>query len=98
MISKGEFVFKSVEKRDGGKFTNDRGQDITFDTAYVLKVDELTNQGIYERKLKIDKNNTALVNKLHNLKPYDKITLICEISLYGSQARVIPVDIDSNNK
>lgn len=98
MKCKGEFVFKSVEKRDGGSFTNDKGQAVNYDMAYVLKVDELTQNGIFERKLKIDKANSVLLNKLQSLKPYEKINLICDVVLYGANARVIPVDIDSNNK
>lgn len=98
MKCKGEFVYKSIEKRDGGSFTNDKGQAVNYDMAYVLKVDELLDNSIYERKLKIDKNNTVLLNKLQNIKPYDKIMLLCDVVLYGSNAKVIPVDIDSNNK
>lgn len=98
MKCKGEFVFKSVEKRDGGSFTNDKGQAVNYDMAYILKVDELTSEGIYERKLKIDKANSVLLSKLQNFKPYDKIILVCDVVLYGANARVIPVDIDSNNK
>lgn len=98
MICKGEFVFKGVEKRDAGSFTNDKGQAVNYDMAYVLKVDEISENGIFERKLKIDKANSVLLSKLKNLKPYDKINLICDVVLYGSNARVIPVDLDSNNK
>ena len=99
MKCKGEFVFKSVEKREGGSFTNQQGQAVQYDMAYVLKVDETNDEGIFERKLKIDKANTVLLNKLRNFKPYDKIILICDVVLYGANARVIPVDIDnSNNK
>ena len=98
MQCKGEFVFKSLEKRDAGTFKNSAGQDINYDMAYVLKVDESTYNGIFERKLKVDKENTTLLNKVKNLKPYDKIFLICDIVMYGSNARVVPIDLDSNNK
>ena len=98
MRCKGEFVFKSVDKREGGSFTNDKGQAVNYDMAYVLKVDELTQNGIFERKLKIDKANSVLLNKLQNIKPYDKINLVCDVVLYGANARVIPIDLDSNNK
>lgn len=94
----GEFVFKSLRKREGGTFKNDKGQDVNYDEAYVLKVDEVSNDGVDERTLKIDKNNTVLLNKLQNKKPYDKINLVCDVVLYGANAKVIPIDIDSNNK
>lgn len=98
MKCKGEFVYKSVEKREGGSFTNEKGEAVSYDMAYILKVDEITQDGIYERKLKVDKNNTVLLNKLQNIKPYDKIYLICDVVLYGANAKVVPVDLDSNNK
>ena len=99
MKSIGEFVYKGVDKREGGSFTNANGQAINYDMAYILKVDEITPEGIYERKLKIDKSNTTLLNKLNSLKPYDHINLSCDIVMYGSVARVIPVDlVQQNNK
>lgn len=95
---KGEFVFKSVEERAGGSFTDANGKIVKYDTAYVLKVDELTDSGIFERKLKIDKANSVLLSKLKNLKAYDKVNLVLDVVLYGSQAKVVPIDLDSNNK
>ena len=98
MVCKGEFVFRGIEKRDGGEFTNDKGELIKYQDAYVLKVDEDTTNGIFERKLKVNKDNSVLLNKIKNIKLYDRICLICDVQFYGSGARVIPVDIDSNNK
>ena len=98
MQCKGEFVFKCLDMRDGGEFKNDKGQNIQYDSCYILKVDEFSEKGINERKLKIDKNNQILVNKLKNVKPYEHIVLVCDVVLYGSNAKVIPVDLDSNNK
>ena len=45
----GKFKFKGLVKREGGSFTNDRGQEITYKESYLLKVDESTENGIYER-------------------------------------------------
>lgn len=100
MRSIGEFIYKGIEKRDGGEFTNDKGQNIKYNESYVLKVDESTEKGIFERRLKIDVNNTALVDKLKAKKPYEPIKLLCDITFYGNSVKVIPVDlyIDSNNK
>ena len=93
MLAVSEFIYKGVEKREGGEFINDKGQSIKYDASYVLKVDELTPEGIYEMKVKIDKNNTALVDKIKAKNFYDKIKLECEIKFSGSQARVIPVSL-----
>lgn len=94
----GNFVFKGIEERQGGEFKNAQGQMIKYDSSYVIKVDEVTDNGIYERKLKVPKTNTELINKLKQKKPYENISLLCDVSFYGSQARVIPVDLQQNNK
>ena len=99
MQAKGLFIFKSLEKKDGGKFTNERGQEVSYAESYQLKVDENNGGSINERKLKISKDNDVLIQKLMKKNPYDKIELLCDIQFYGSVARVIPVDlVDGNNK
>ncbi len=86
----GNFVFKGLEKRPGGTFKNDKGQDINYNESYLLKVDEVTDESINERKLKIPIENTTLINSLNKLKPYDHVTLECEVSLYQNSAKVVP--------
>lgn len=99
MRAKGEFVYKGLDKRAGGEFLNSNGQPVKYPDAYILKVDEVTEEGINERKLKVDVNNTFLVDKLKALKPYDKVTLECDILLYQNSAKVIPIAVSgSNNK
>lgn len=99
MKAKGEFVFKGLEKRDGGEFLNDKGQKVSYKEAYVLKVDEIVDGSINERKLKVDTGNTSLIDSLKKLKPYDKIELECDVVLYNNSAKVVPVAIcNSNNK
>lgn len=95
----GEFVFKGLEEKAGGEFVNDKGQNIKYDGSYVLKVDEIQDDKINERKFKVDLKNTGLVDKLKKLKPYDKVTLECDIVIYQNSAKVVPIAIvDSNNK
>lgn len=88
-----ELIFKNCEKRDGGKFTNEKGEDITYKESFVLQADEVTQNGIYERKFKFPIENTTLANALNRIEPYTKINIIFDVSLYGSQARVVPVGI-----
>lgn len=88
-----EFIYKSLEKRDGGKFTNDKGDVIEYSDSYVLKVDELTSKGIYERKFKFPTKNIELVNKLKDINAYSRVQIEFNVELYGSQARVTPTDI-----
>ena len=95
----GEFIFKGIEKRDGGEFVNPQGQTIKYDESYILKVDEKTEKGIYERRLKISKENTSLIEKFKSLKDYQAIKIGCEVNFYGNKVTVIPVELfDSNNK
>ncbi|MCI8393308.1 MAG: hypothetical protein HFJ23_05970 [Clostridia bacterium] len=99
MRAKGEFVFKGLEKKDGGEFLNAQGQNIKYDERYILKVDEVVDNDVNERKLKVDVNNTSLVDALKKLKIYDKIVLDCDVLLYQNSAKVVPVAIvNSNNK
>ena len=99
MKARGEFVYKCLEKKDGGEFTNDKGQSIKYKPSYSLKVDEVTEQGIYERKLKIGEGQTQLVDTLKKLKPYERIELECDIEMYQNSAKVVPVAIiNGNNK
>ncbi len=100
MQAKGNFIFKSLERKDGGEFVNEKGQNVKFDASYQLKVDENNDGVINERKLKISQKNDILIQKLMKKNPYEKIELLCDIQMYGSMAKVIPVDLidNSNNK
>lgn len=93
MNCKGNFVFKGLEKRDSGTFTDPNGRVVNYPESYVLKVDENTDNGIYERRFKVKVDNTVLLNKLKNLKPYDKVNLLFDINFYGSKVSVIPIDL-----
>lgn len=99
MQARGKFIFKSLERKDGGEFVNQNGQNVKFDASYQLKVDENNNGVINERKLKVSQKNDVLIQKLMKKNAYDPIELLCDIQMFGSTAKVIPVDlIDSNNK
>ena len=54
MKCQGNFVFKTLTHRSGGTFKNADGTDVTYPSAYILKVDEnLENGEINEHKFKI---------------------------------------------
>ena len=38
MVGSGDLVFKSIEERAGGKFVNDRGQEIEYQKCYIFKM------------------------------------------------------------
>lgn len=86
-------VFKGLAKREGGEFTNERGQKVTYDESYLLKFDEEVNGEVFERRLKFPITNKQLANKLKDLDIYSKIVLICDVQLYTSSAKIVPVDL-----
>lgn len=91
MKSVEEFVFRGLDKKEGGKFINDKGQEISFDPKYNLKVDEVTENGVFERIFKIPVDSKILETLLI-LKPYDKVTIEFDIAFYSNGVRVIPVN------
>ena len=93
MQATGNFIFKSLRKREAGEFVNDEGKTIPYESSFVITVDEDTEAGIIERKLKFPTTNTVLEHKLKELEPYTRISLLCEIILYSSGARVLPLDL-----
>ena len=93
MECKGKFKFKQLQRRDGGEFTNSSGQVIQYKESYVLTVDEITDNGIFERKFKIP-TDSELVQELLIKKPYSDITVTFEISFYGNSIKATPVAVE----
>lgn len=87
-------VFKGVSKRDGGEFTNDKGEVIKYDPSFIIKFDEDVNGEIIERRLKFPITNKALEHKLKEVEAYSKIVLLCDVQLYSANAKVLPIDME----
>lgn len=86
MKCQGNFVFKTLTHRQGGTFKNADGNDVTYPSAYILKVDEtLPNGEINEHKFKIDEKNTLLLNVLKDYKAYQELMLEFEVTLYTNR-------------
>ena len=92
MQCKGKFKFKELVKREGGSFTNQKGDVINYKDTYNLKVDEVTENGIYERIFKIP-TESELVEPLLITKPYTDITLEFDVIFYGNSIRLTPISI-----
>ncbi len=86
----GNFKFKGLMKREGGSFTDANGKVINYKESYSLKVDEQTENGIFERQFKIA-IDSPLVAELSALELYDDITIDFDIKIYGNRITVIPV-------
>ena len=93
MKSKGVVVYKGIEKRDGGTFKNAQGQDIKYDSSYVVKFDENMNNQINERKVKFPASNTYLYEKFSKFKPYTEVLLTCNIQLSNNACKLVPIDV-----
>ena len=92
MKCRGNFIYKAITKRDAGEFTNNNGELIKYNESYILKVDEITNEGIYERTFRIA-IDSPIVKALENSKPYDDIVIEFDVRFYNNRNSVIPVAI-----
>ena len=95
MYCKGIVMYKGIEKREGGTFKNSQGQDINYDSAYVLKFDEIVNNKMDERKLKFPTSNKILYDKFSQLRPYTQIEITCDVVLMNNACRLVPIDMNS---
>lgn len=94
MKCKGEFIFRGIERRDGGNFINDKGETISYKPSYKLKVDEQTENGLIERIFKISEEQTQLINVFQTLDNYSKIIILFDITFYGTKINLVPEDVE----
>lgn len=92
MKCQGKFKYKGITKRDGGSFTNSRGQVINYGESYSLKVDELTDKGVQERIFKVA-IDSPLIPQLAQKQLYDEILIEFDITLYSSGPKLTPVTL-----
>ena len=99
MKAVGEFIFKSAIHKDGGSFTNQSGQEIKFGESYQVKFDEVLENGeINERKIKVATTETALVQKLLQMKPYKKCKISFDVGFNASGVTLKMADIEQISK
>lgn len=92
MVAMGKVIYRGIELRQGGSFTNSQGKEVKYNPSYVLKVDEEVEGKTYERKLKIAEDNMTLVRRFQELKNYTPLTLQCEVKMFLSRVTLVPVD------
>lgn len=98
MKCQGVFVFKSLKYRSGGTFKDDKGVNVKYPSVYILKVDELMENGdINERIFKIDEKKTVLINDLKDLEAYQKIILYFNVTIYTSRISLELVDVNNSD-
>ena len=91
MKCQGKFKFRGLTKKDGGKFQNSEGREISYKESYSLKVDEMTEKGLIERNFKISLENTQLINELAQLDLYEDIELEFDVNIYNSRITLVPL-------
>lgn len=97
MKCKGNFVFKNLTHRQGGTFKDSNGNEINYPSAYILKVDELKDNGdADERKFKVSENQVTLINDLETLEQYQKIELEFDLTLYSNKMALVVSDVSIN--
>jgi len=94
MKAKGLFMFKSIQKREKGSFTNqETGEVINYDACYILVADEIEESGkITERRFKVTEEDTILIGQLSVLEPYTKVEIEFDVALYSSNAKLTPTN------
>lgn len=96
MICKGVVIFKGIEKRDGGVFRGQNGQEIKYDSQYVVKFDENKDGKYDERKLKFPASNTYLSNKFSGIKPYTEVFIECDVVLSNNACKLVPINVETD--
>lgn len=93
MKCEGEFVFKGIETKEGGEFTNERGQLIKFSPTNQIKLDEIVGTKTEERTFKFPVENKELAEKFKKLKIYENIIIEFNIELYKTSVKLVPIDV-----
>ena len=96
MKAKGIFMYKSLQQREKGSFTNkETGEIINYDECYVLVADEINDSGkMTERRFKISKEDNVLAGEFSSLDPYTKVEIEFDVAVYSSNAKLVPVGFE----
>lgn len=77
-----EGIYKGIRETKAGSFINTQGQTINYNGSYKIIFDQLINGIPKETDLKITKE--IAMNIMPNCKPYDKIVINLDITIYGN--------------
>lgn len=99
MRTKGKFIFKGIKHRDGGKFINQQGQEISYNDSYQVKFDEVDeNNECFERIVKVSKEETELINKLTKLDVYKPVIFEFEVGFNTKGITLKLIDVQAPSK
>ena len=77
-----EGIYKGIRETKSGSFINTQGQTINYNGSYKIIFDQFINGFPKETDLKITKE--IAMNLMPNCKPYDKIVINLDITIYGN--------------
>lgn len=84
-----EGLYKGIRETKAGSFINTNGQTINYNGSYKIIFDQLINGIPKETELKITKE--IAMNLMPNSKPYDKIVVNLDITIYGNNNIAVKV-------
>lgn len=84
-----EVVYKGIREIKAGSFINSNGENVNYNGSYKIIFDQNINGMPKETELKLNKE-TAL-NILPTCKPYDKIVINLDITIYGNNNVAVKV-------
>ena len=93
MKCEGNFVYKGIEERKGGEFTNEIGQVIKYDPAFKITLDEINGSKVETRFFTFPIKNTELADKFKSLKLYSDIIVAFDIVISKKNLKLIPYDL-----
>ena len=93
MNCKGRFIFRYIEKKEAGSFTDENGKEIRYDSSFNLKLDEIVDGKPVERKFKIPLSDKNLANDFFNLKPYYPCEVTFDINIYANSVKLTPKQV-----
>lgn len=93
MKCEGNFIFKGLGERAGGKFINEKGREVTYSSSNVIKVDELLNGKPVERIFKFSKEDTTLEENFKKIDLYADVTIEFDIRIYKNSVNLVPIDV-----
>lgn len=77
-----EGIYKGIREVKAGSFVNANGENINYSGSYKIIFDQLINGIPKETELKINKD--IAINIMPNCKPYEKIVINLDITIYGN--------------
>lgn len=84
-----ECIYKGIKEIKPGSFVNIDGKTINYNGFYKIIFDQIIRNIPKETELKIDKQ--IAINLMPNLKPYDRIVINLDITIYSNNNVTVKV-------